>query len=274
MFKNRDLGVSVRTVRKGDEVLFYAKDVAVALGYADPKKAVKTHVWEEDRYPLKDLTKGGAGAPIGKHHPDTTIINEQGLYQLIFGSELKRARKFRRWVFKDVLPSLRKTGTYTVPKAMPLESMQIRLLNETDLHYKVVDFIKRFYPDTIIIAGLGENQDTPEKRIDSKRKGYTKGQPDLILANTRKGFTGFAIELKTPKGCGTVTPEQKNMLTRLEKEGYKTLLSNDYDTVIREICLYMEPEKVRVVTKTPAKSRKRKKTPPKFIPMGVIVTEK
>ena len=274
IFENKKLNVIVRAVGKGDKVLFHAKDVAASLGYMDPKKAVKAHVWKKNRTTLGELLKGGDSPPLRTGHPDTVLLYEPGLYQLICGSRLPIAEAFQEWVFEDVLPSIRKTGSYTVPKPKPLEGMQIRLLNETNLHYKVVEFTRRFYPDTIIIAGLGENQDTPGKRIDSKRKGYTKGQPDIILANPRKGFTGFAIELKTPKGCGTVTPEQKNMLTRLEKEGYKTLLSNDYDTVIREICLYMEPENVRVVTKTTAKSRKQRKTPLKFIPMGVVVPNK
>ena len=182
---------------------------------------------------LGELQRGNDLFPLSGHQPNAVLLYEPGLYQLIFGSRLPIAEAFQEWVFRDVLPSIRRTGSYTAPQPKPLEGMQIRLLNETDLHYKVVEFTRKFYPDTIIIAGLGENQDTPGKRIGSKRKGYTKGQPDIILANPRKGFIGFAIELKTPKGCGTVTPEQKNMLTRLEKEGYKTLLSNDYDTVIR-----------------------------------------
>ena len=52
--------------------------------------------------------------------------------------------------------------------------------NETDLHYKVVDLIRKYYPDSILVAGLGENQDTDVKRLDSYKKGYTRGQPDLI----------------------------------------------------------------------------------------------
>ena len=59
--------------------------------------------------------------------------------------------------------------------------------NETDLHYKVVDVIRRFYPDSILVAGLGENQDTAEdKRLDSYKKGYSIGQPDLMVFNYHK----------------------------------------------------------------------------------------
>ena len=74
----------------------------------------------------------------------------------------------------------------------------IMIGNETDLHYKVVDLIRRFYPDSLLVAGLGENQDTEDKRLDSKRKGYMKGQPDLMVFNYHKDFKGLCIEFKSP----------------------------------------------------------------------------
>ena len=68
--------------------------------------------------------------------------------------------------------------------------------NETDLHYKVVDMIRRFYPDTILVASLGELQDTGDKRLDSYKKGYMRGKPDLLVLNYHKGFKGLGIEFQ------------------------------------------------------------------------------
>lgn len=72
--------------------------------------------------------------------------------------------------------------------------------NETghDLHYKVVDFIRKLYPDSISVAGLGENQDTEDKSPDSYKKGYVRGQPDLMVLNYHKDFEGIGIEFKSP----------------------------------------------------------------------------
>ena len=70
--------------------------------------------------------------------------------------------------------------------------------NETDLNYKVVDFIRKFYPDSILVAGLGENQDTEDERLDSYKKGYVRGQPDLMVLNYHKDFEGLSIEFKSP----------------------------------------------------------------------------
>ena len=76
----------------------------------------------------------------------------------------------------------------------------IMIGNETDLHYKVVDVIRRYYPDTILVAGLGENQDTENKRLDSYKKGYMRGQPDLLVLDYHKDYKGLGIEFKSPTG--------------------------------------------------------------------------
>ena len=85
---------------------------------------------------------------------------------------------------------------------------QITLLNEFDLHTKLVEFIRRFYPEAIIVAGLGELQDSADKRIKCWKLVYTKGQCDLLILNRHKKWLGLALELKTPKGCGITSPEQ------------------------------------------------------------------
>ena len=115
---------------------------------------------------------------------------------------------------------------------------QIQLLTEFDLHTKLVEFIRRFFPEAIIVAGLGEMQDSADKRIKSWKLGYTKGQSDLLVLNRHKRFSGLCIELKTPKGCGIVSPEQFQFMDRLKEAGFKTLLSNDYDYLVKEIVEY------------------------------------
>ena len=77
-----------------------------------------------------------------------------------------------------------------------------------DLHYKVVDMIRRFYPDSILVAGHGENQDTEDKRLDSYKKGYMKGQPDPLVLNYHKDL---GVEFKSPTGNYRVSDAQKEM---------------------------------------------------------------
>lgn len=98
----------VRTVTVDGEPYFAGKDVAIILGYGNPTKAIRTHVDEED--------KGGSilDTPGGKQR--TTMINESGLYSLILSSKLPSAKKFKRWVTSEVLPSLRKHDAYLSDK--------------------------------------------------------------------------------------------------------------------------------------------------------------
>lgn len=110
IFENAEFG-KVRTVVIVDEPWLVGKDVAEALGYSNPSKAVIVHVDEEDR--RKEMLE--AESQNGNVVTQTTIINESGLYALVFGSKLPTAKKFKHWVTSEVLPQIRKTGSYGKP---------------------------------------------------------------------------------------------------------------------------------------------------------------
>ena len=119
-------------------------------------------------------------------------------------------------------------------------SSTIKINNEFDLHTKVVAFVRKRYPDVIIIPGLGELQTTDDTRIKAWQKGYTAGQPGLILINTTGQDAGLAIEMKTPKTNNKGTTEkQKLFLTRLKEAAFKVVVSNSYDDILFEIVTYM-----------------------------------
>lgn len=108
IFNNPEFG-QVRTVTIGNEVWFVGNDVARSLGYQKPDQAVRTNVRDEDS------TLMGV-CDSNKHTQQMKVINESGLYDLIFESRLPKARDFRHWVTGDVLPELRKTGSYSIQK--------------------------------------------------------------------------------------------------------------------------------------------------------------
>ena len=177
---------------------------------------------------------------VSNFQGSTLYLNESGLYSLIFGSKLEKARSFKRWVTKDVLPSIRKTGRYSCDDMNHKynDSLTFKIENETDLHVKVVSFLKKRYPHSLFAVTLGENQDTVYKRIDSFKKGYFSGSPDLVTNSLHKRYTGFAIEMKSPKGNGVLSPDQSMMLRQYQNNGFKTLVSNDYDHIIEQIIEY------------------------------------
>jgi len=114
IFNNEEFG-QVRVVTRDNEPWFVGKDVAEILGYSNSRKAIADHVDEEDKGVTKCDTLGGI--------QEMTVINESGLYSLILSSKLPGAKKFKRWVTNDVLPSIRKHGMYA----------QDELLNNPDL---------------------------------------------------------------------------------------------------------------------------------------------
>lgn len=108
IFQNPDFG-EIRTVTIDGEAWFVGNDVASTLKYKDKYSALRKNVDDEDKRlcPI-DSTYGTQ---------ETTIINESGLYSLIFGSKLESAKKFKKWVTSEVLPSIRRTGTYQLPQS-------------------------------------------------------------------------------------------------------------------------------------------------------------
>ena len=107
IFNNPEFG-EVRMVMMNDEPWFVGKDVAEILGYQDTYGALKKHVDDEDRQNCQnDSFESNRGL---------TIINESGLYSMILSSKLPKAKEFKRWVTAEVLPTIRKTGSYTIRK--------------------------------------------------------------------------------------------------------------------------------------------------------------
>lgn len=105
VFDSPEFG-QVRTIVINSEPWFVGKDVAVALGYKNTSDAISKHVDDEDKGVAKCDTLGGM--------QDSLIINESGVYSLVFGSKLPNAKKFKHWVTSEVLPAIRKHGMYAV----------------------------------------------------------------------------------------------------------------------------------------------------------------
>lgn len=122
IFNNPEFG-DIRTIMLDGEPWFVGKDVATALGYN--KTYGMTRLVDEDD--KRNISSSDLGEQDYNQNYTVGIINESGLYAAIFGSKLESAKKFKSWVTKDVLPSIRKTGSYSVPAPMsPLEQLQLQ----------------------------------------------------------------------------------------------------------------------------------------------------
>lgn len=128
----------VRTLGTAENPLFVAVDIATVLGYSNARKAIYAHVDEEDRLKATVETEGGK--------QEVVCVNESGLYALIFGSKLESAKRFKRWVTSEVLPAIRRTGRYEVPRPetiTPEEQHAIQIAvahraQKTSKHYQTI----------------------------------------------------------------------------------------------------------------------------------------
>ncbi|HCW7733424.1 TPA: ORF6C domain-containing protein [Staphylococcus aureus] len=127
----------VRTLEVDGEPYFIGKDVADILGYTNSRKTLSDHVDEEDKLTSRIVTSG--------QNRNVTIINESGLYSLIFSSKLENAKRFKRWVTSEVLPSLRRTGTYQTKPLTTSEQIQLIAQGNTELDERVTK-IEETYP--------------------------------------------------------------------------------------------------------------------------------
>ena len=230
---------------------FRASDVTSALGYTNGSQAVKAHVNPAHTKTFDEIytgcssvsnvlcrTENGGNPSTGvltktRGFKQPTYISEAGVYELVWHSKKEVALRFREWVVTEVLPEIRKTGRF-------VRHEQVSLMCETDLHYKVISFVRRFFPEAVIIPGLGELQDTEEKRKDGWSKGYKSGQPDIILLNRTRSASGLALELKTPLCQRNPSTNQEAFLLAMRKCGYETLVSNCYDEIVVKILEFRE----------------------------------
>ena len=189
VFKYIENEISV--IKCKDNIWFKGRDVARSLGYEKTRNAILKHVEDEDKTTLEVLKRGALFQGPPEYGQAVMIwINKSSLYSLIFGSKLESSKAFKQWVTKDVLPSIRKTGMYDYCIDHKYTNMlTFKIESETDLHVKVVSFLKKRYPHSPFTVTLGENQDTVYKRIDSFEKGYLRGSPDLVINNLHKNYT-------------------------------------------------------------------------------------
>ena len=199
VFQNPDFG-SIRTLMVDDEPWFVGKDVATALGYAEPHKAVRQHVDDEDKGVSVLDTPGGTQKMV--------TINESGLYGLILGSKLPSAKKFKRWVTSEVLPAIRKTGVYIVP-----QSVQRDLT--TDDYLKAAHIVSRCRNERLhyVISLLGQaGFNIPE--IKSKvMQNLPHPEVDLVELLNRYSLRELCERLNIPRSAlyyyrsGTYKPQ-------------------------------------------------------------------
>lgn len=200
VFNNAEFG-SIRTAKINNDIYFVGKDVADALGYVDTNKAVSMHVDDEDKK-LNDKTSPSFG------QRGATLINESGLYSLVLSSKLESAKRFKRWITADVLPALRRTGSYSlnIPQTLP-EALRA-YADEVEQHNKTKALVEAQRPKVIFADAVSTSESDILVGDLAKllnQNGYAVGQNRLFEQLRNEGY------LISRKGNSYNMPTQRAM---------------------------------------------------------------
>ena len=171
-FQNLEFG-EIRSMTIDGEPYFVGKDVAAALGYSNPSKALIDHVDDEDK--LNNETLSSLGQRGG------WLINESGMYSLILSSKLEGAKRFKRWVTSEILPSIRKTGAYATDSAAAEYKARELRIKEMNAQARLI------------------NAETRRLTVLQKEKGLSQVAVDTLAVK--------AVERVTGKDLGDYLPQ-------------------------------------------------------------------
>lgn len=200
VFNNPEFG-SIRTLEINGEPYFVGKDVATLLGYSNTRDALATHVSDEDKNTVV-ISDGKRG------NPNQTVVNESGLYALIFGSKLESAKRFKRWVTSEVLPSIRKSGGYITGQEQMTDSelmAKALLVAQKQINERNAQ-IERMKPKEIFADAVAASHTTiliGELAKLLKQNGVETGQRRLFTWMRDNGYLikgGSSRNMPTQKG--------------------------------------------------------------------------
>lgn len=176
----------IRIVQVNGEVMFVGKDVADILGYQNGSRDINRHVEEEDRCKIMIFD--------GRQDKETIVINESGLYSLILSSNLPNAKQFKRWVTSEVLPSIRKHGSYSVQSQFADLSPQLQVLIQMETRQKQIE--ARQAEQATALAGLEQKIQNTCEVIALDKTAWRKDSEHLInkiARATGEGYGGIRL---------------------------------------------------------------------------------
>lgn len=246
VFDNEEFG-TIRTVMIDGEPWFVGKDVAEALGYTNPRDALSKHVDDEDKktVAIRDGIRG---------NPNVTVINESGVYSLILSSKLPNAKKFKRWVTAEILPSVRQTGSYSAkPMTLAEQALaqaQILVDHEKQLAElsESVDKLERFNDGIVAVLAPTAVSDGWQEQMNRKVRQYCLDY-DLdyrvafnqlymtVESSTRSDLTRRVENRRKRILQNGGTRAEADKVTKLSIIANDAALRNAFDLALKNMCV-------------------------------------
>ena len=205
IFNNPSFG-SVRAFadEKG-EPWFYGNDVAKILGYSDLDKAIRDRVDEEDRKSLKYKASAKIAGSLWTNPNDFSskiVITESGVYSLVFGSNLPSARQFERWVTKEVLPSIRKTGSYSITKS-PIGRILANSVDQLEAVEAIKEVLLVEKQKQALIEARADKAEEAKVIAEQERDSVKEAFSRSVVSDNDKLYSTFIKELKMTNPCAS-----------------------------------------------------------------------
>lgn len=246
VFNNEEFG-TIRTVMIDGEPWFVGKDVAEALGYTNPRDALSKHVDDEDKntVAIRDGIRG---------NPNVTVINESGVYSLILSSKLPNAKKFKRWVTAEILPSVRQTGSYSAkPMTLAEQALaqaQILVDHEKQLAElsESVDKLERFNDGIVAVLAPTAVSDGWQEQMNRKVRQYCLDY-DLdyrvafnqlymtVESSTRSDLSRRVENRRSRILQNGGTRAEADKVTKLSVIANDAALRNAFDLALKNMCV-------------------------------------
>lgn len=228
LFYSEQFG-DIRTTVMKNELWFIGKDIAECLGYANTRDALIKHVDNED--------KANVAIYDGRQNRNMVIINESGLYSLIMNSKLPTAKSFKHWVTSEVLPSIRKTGTYDIKQPLSIEDMMIKQLEEQKKIKNRIEIVEDKLNNQLTI-------DHGKQRLVQRAvavKVYNRLDENKTYSSCARVF---------PSTCGEISRKYfaalyRDLKNRFGVGSYRDLKEKDYELAINFINSWVEDQKLR-----------------------------
>lgn len=221
----------VRIIGSVDKPWFCGKDVATILGYINPKCAIQQHVDIDDKLPLRSILMGGDSSTLANYNKKDLIsnyINESGLYSLILRSKLDSAKKFKKWMTSEVLPSIRKSGQYKMNQEIKqleikiaekdAQINRIHFLNEEYLSYKKLNeknetiyIVSSYYYATQGIYKVGKTKKLMKVRTSGHNTTHVSGDKIKVLKEFKVNDASLVEKVIHKKLRGLLTKGDTEM---------------------------------------------------------------
>lgn len=211
--------------------IYPAKETLESMGYVNYNKLVSKYVPDDQKLLGNAFENSAFQGHSLKLRANSVLITQKGLDLILMQSKKPIAKQFREWLC-DVLETIRTKDSIATVHNYNMHS-------EKELQKNFIRWLNKYFKHVPRTIGSWRNDMSQDEVKEMMQMGMLKGTPDIMIHKQYKKHIGLAVELKNPNGRGLVSEDQELMHERLEKEGFKVIVSNDFADLVYLVGTYL-----------------------------------